>query len=146
MLDRLTHTPRKTSGHSWTLDNVGDLGSLFNIKKSCFPTPLKIPIFKGKLGVFCWKMAIFSVKTPKLGYNIVLTTSKIHFLTLFSFFHPTTFFHKSYFTSRMRYRIVNPTLTSVQLWPQVMSGVLVSESKVRNRRVKLSIQKWLLHT
>ena len=89
-------------------------------------------------------MGIFSLKSPNYRGNIVLTNPKIHFLTLFSFFHPTTFFyhfftqnpflHKSDFTPRMRYRIVNPTLTSVQLRPQVMSGVLVSRVNVRQRK------------
>ena len=47
---KLTHTPRKTGGRGWTLDNVGK--SEKTRKSHVFCSPLKNRVFKGKIGGF----------------------------------------------------------------------------------------------
>ena len=48
---RLTHTPRKTGGRGWTLDNVGKKGEKTR-KSHVSCSPLKNRVFKGKIGGF----------------------------------------------------------------------------------------------
>ena len=83
MRRRLTHTPRKTSGRGWTLDNVGL--TFFHektVKKPIFPkpcSPLKNPDFKCKIGVFDQKKAYFSVERPNYRGNKYYLTLKTLF-------------------------------------------------------------------